>query len=43
MFCHSALGLISLIAHAGKAAQVAAEVQEFEKVRIKLIHLINYY
>lgn len=42
MLCHSALGLISLIAHAGKPAQVAAEAQELEVVRIKLPHLIKY-
>lgn len=40
MFCYSAPGLISLIACAGKAARIAAEVQKLEQVRIQLIVLI---
>lgn len=40
MFCHLAPGLISLVARAGKAARIAAEVQKCEQVRIQLIALI---
>lgn len=40
MLCPSAPGPISLVARAGKAAQIAAEVQKSEQVRNQLIALI---